>query len=73
MNAMKTLVAVLLIATYAVAGQCPFTVRCSIDGMMMNPEGCEYNYQNHHKVCKFGHDHYENSGMVHHYQYVDCG
>ena len=63
----------LVLSVGLLAYSCPITISCPIDGEAMFQEGCDYNTQTRHTVCRYGHDHYENGTKVHHYNYVDCG
>ena len=67
---MKGLALIVLLGASTLRADCPMTVKCSIDGQMMNNEECYYNGL--HKSCKFSHDYYGPNGKEHHYRVVTC-
>ncbi len=67
---MKKLALIVFLTVATARADCPFTVKCSIDGQDMTREQCYYNGL--HKSCKFSHDYYGANGKEHHYVVVAC-
>ena len=69
-NRTKFLVGVALLLTGMAKADCPFMVKCSIDGEYMMVEETYYN--GIHKSQKFSHDYNGPNGKEHHYVVVAC-
>lgn len=68
---MKRLLAIaVLFLAVAARADCPFSVKCNLDGEMMLQEECYYNGL--HKTCRFAHDHWGPNGKEHHVVNVPC-